>query len=68
MRAQLRELQQRLAVWAAIRADMIRSDDRGAVTTETAIITALVGIAAFAFATFVALNIAGWQADIPTPP
>jgi hypothetical protein len=67
MRAHVRELQQRLAVWAAMRVDMLRSDDRGAVTTETAIITALVGIAAFALATFIATNVTGWQSKIPTP-
>ncbi len=67
MKAHVRELQQRLAVWARIRVERVPSDDRGAVTTETAIITALVGLAAFGLAGFIANNILGWQAKIPTP-
>lgn len=63
MRMHLLELQRRIGAWAASRG----RDDRGAVSTETAIITALVGVAAVTLATFLAGNILNWQASIPTP-
>jgi hypothetical protein len=59
----LLDWQRRIGAWAASRAQ----DDRGAVSTETAIITALVGVAAVTLATFLAQNIFNWQASIPTP-
>lgn len=63
MRMHLLDLQRRIGAWAASRAQ----DDRGAVSTETAIITALVGVAAVTLATFLASNIFNWQGTIPTP-
>lgn len=42
-------------------------DDRGAVTVETVIIAAVLGGAALALATYLAVDvIPGWQEDIPT--
>jgi|RhiMetdeSRZDD1v2_1073273.scaffolds.fasta_scaffold340613_5 hypothetical protein len=67
MRARLLELQRRAAVWATIRWEMVRSDDRGAVTTETVIITAIVGTAAAALGVWLTANILGWRGRIPTP-
>ena len=64
MRNQFLQLQQRIGAWWV--AHHV-GDDRGAVSTETAIITALVAVAAVGLATFVAGNIADWQGDIPTP-
>lgn len=41
--------------------------DRGAVTVETVIIAAILGGAALALATYIALTvIPGWQSEIPT--
>ena len=63
MKKHLLEWQRRIGAWAASRA----GDDRGAVSTETAIITALGGVAAVGLATFLASNILDWQGTIPTP-
>jgi Flp pilus assembly pilin Flp len=65
MRIHLLEWQRRFGAWCAARAP--ERDDRGAVSTETAIITALVGVAAVGLATFLAGNILDWQGTIPTP-
>jgi Flp pilus assembly pilin Flp len=67
MRGHVKELQQWLGAWFASRRQVTVRDDRGAISTEMAIITALVGVAAVALATFIATNITSWQADIPTP-
>ena len=68
MRKHVLEWQRRIGGWCAVhRPDLAARDDRGAVSTETAIITALVAVAAVALATFIAGNIGDWQADIPTP-
>lgn len=53
--------------WVAVRLAQARTDERGAVTTETAIITALVAIAAAGLAGYIATNIDGWQDKIPQP-
>ncbi|HEY8546850.1 MAG TPA: hypothetical protein VIL36_17440 [Acidimicrobiales bacterium] len=63
MRTRMVEWQRRIGAWAVSRA----GDDRGAVSTETAIITALLGVAAVGLATFLAGNILDWQGTIPTP-
>jgi Flp pilus assembly pilin Flp len=57
----------RVQCWICGRLATLLHGDRGAVSTETAIITALVAVAALALATFIAGNVAGWQAEIPTP-
>jgi hypothetical protein len=57
-------LQRRVGAWWASRS---RRDDAGAVSTETAIITALLGIGAVALAGFIADRIELWEAQIPTP-
>lgn len=68
MRGQMRELQQRLGAWLASHRPQVGArDDSGAISTEMAIITAMVGVAAVALATFIATNISSWQSDIPTP-
>ena len=67
MRGHVKELQLRFGAWFVSRRQMVARDDSGAISTEMAIITALVGVAAVALATFLATNIGDWQADIPTP-
>lgn len=68
MRGHVKELQLRLGAWfASHRPQVGVRDDSGAISTEMAIITALVGVAAVALATFIAGNIGSWQADIPEP-
>lgn len=67
MRDQVLKVQQRIGAWCASRPTVRSGDDRGAVSTETAIITALVAVAAAGLAGFIATNIDGWQDRIPTP-
>lgn len=57
-------LQRRVGAWLASRG---RRDDTGAVSTETAIITALLGLGAVALATFIGDRIELWEAQIPSP-
>jgi hypothetical protein len=57
-------LQRRAGAWLASRG---RRDDTGAVSTETAIITALLGLGAVALAGVIADRIGLWQAEIPQP-
>jgi hypothetical protein len=57
-------LQRRVGAWWASRS---RRDDAGAVSTETAIITALLGLGAVALAGFIGQRIGLWQEAIPTP-
>jgi hypothetical protein len=66
MRGRLRELEQRLGAWVSVLRSRL-DEDRGAVTTETVIITAIVATAAAALATFIATNIGNWQSGIPLP-
>jgi hypothetical protein len=68
MRGQMRELQQRLGAWfASHRPQVGARDDSGAISTEMAIITAMVGAAAVGLAVFIGGNILDWQGEIPTP-
>jgi Flp pilus assembly protein TadG len=55
------------AAWVATTTTMARRDDRGAMTVETAILTALLGIVATGFVAFVTTRVTGWEAKIPTP-
>jgi hypothetical protein len=57
-----------LKIWMhaeLVRSRLVKRDDRGAVTTETAIVTAIIGAAALALAGFIAGVVTGWQGEIP---
>jgi Flp pilus assembly pilin Flp len=59
-------LQRRIGAWAASRR-LPRRDDTGAVSVETAIITALLGLAAVGLAGVITSRIGLWEGEIPMP-
>jgi Flp pilus assembly protein TadG len=61
------EVQRRLAAWFVALAATARRDDEGAISVETAIITALLGGIAVLFAGFVGTRVGLWENEIPTP-
>jgi hypothetical protein len=60
-------IQRRIGAWLAIRAASVRGghDDRGAFTTETAIITGLLAVLALAVGAIITQAATGWANDIP---
>ena len=66
MRDSVINLQRRIGAWAVSRRRPER-DDAGAISVETAIITALLGIAAVGLAGIIGERIGLWQEAIPTP-
>lgn len=65
MRRCLVSVQLAVAAWREAVEERIAGNDRGAVTTETVIITALLGGAALALATYIVTAVGGWQDQIP---
>jgi hypothetical protein len=60
-------IQRRIGAWLATRAAAVRAgrDDRGAFTTETAIITGLLAVLALAVGAIITEAATGWANDIP---
>jgi len=67
MRDSAVDVQRRLVAWFVARTAEARRDDRGAISVETAIITALLGGIAVLFAGFVGTRVGLWQDAIPSP-
>ena len=65
MRETTVELQRRLAAWWIATRTTMRNDDRGAMTVETAILTALLAAVAIAFVGFIAIRVNDWQNVTP---
>jgi hypothetical protein len=55
----------RIQLWLTETIRAAREDDRGAITTETAIITALLATAGVAVVGVIALKARGWADSIP---
>lgn len=66
MRHSVLHLQRRLGAWLASRR-LPERDDAGAMTVETAIITAALGIAAVGLTVVITDRIGLWEAQIPQP-
>lgn len=66
MRHSVIHLQRRLGAWLASRQRPER-DDAGAMTVETAIITAALGLAAVGLTAVITERIGMWEGQIPTP-
>lgn len=66
MRLSVIQLQRQVGAWLASRRRPER-DDAGAMTVETAIITAALGIAAVGLTGFITTRIGLWEGEIPTP-
>jgi hypothetical protein len=69
MNDRITRVQQRMgawfAAWTAAASSAARSDDRGAFTTETAIITGVLAVLALAIGTIITTKATGWANNIP---
>jgi Flp pilus assembly protein TadG len=58
-------VQRRIGAWFVARTAALRSDDRGAFTTETAIITGVLALLAVAVGVIITERATGWANAIP---
>jgi hypothetical protein len=58
-------VQRRIGAWLAVRTAAARADDRGAFTTETAIITGILAALAVAIGGIIVTRANGWAESIP---
>jgi hypothetical protein len=65
MNDRLTWVQRRIGAWLVVRTAALRSDDRGAFTTETAIITGVLALLAVAVGVIITERATGWANAIP---
>jgi hypothetical protein len=65
MSDRITRVQRRIGAWFVVRSAALRSDDRGAFTTETAIITGVLAALAIAVGTIIVTRANGWANAIP---
>ena len=65
MNDRITRVQQRFGAWCAAWIATARSDDRGAFTTETAIITGILAALAVAVGGIIVARATGWAESIP---
>ena len=65
MNDRITRVQRRIGAWLAVRTAGARSDDRGAFTTETAIITGILAALAVAIGGIIVGKATGWANSIP---
>jgi hypothetical protein len=65
MNDRITRAQRRIGAWLVTRASAARSDDDGAFTTETAIITGVLAVLALAVGAVITTKATGWAENIP---
>ena len=65
MNDRITTLQRRIGAWYVVRTAALRADDRGAFTTETAIITGVLAALAIGVGAIIVSRAEGWANAIP---
>jgi hypothetical protein len=65
MNDRITRVQRRIGAWLVVRTAAARSDDQGAFTTETAIITGVLAVLALAIGVIITNRATGWANAIP---